>query len=250
VRTPTKGLGRARNIGLRLARGEFVAFTDDDCSVPTNWLEVIESTFTRHPRVTVIFSNVVAGPHDETAGFIPAYKRRHSKMIRNFWGKCRARGIGASMAVRREATLSIGGFDEVLGVGGFFPSCEDADIAIRALAMGQWVYETAEVAVTHYGFRTWWEGKALGQRDWLGIGASYIKPLRAGHWGILIVILYEILIPCLLEPMKPMLRLRRPRGLGRMVAFLQGFMSGMRYPLDRQHITYQQPAEFPVTVNL
>ncbi|MEI7646607.1 MAG: glycosyltransferase family A protein [Chloroflexales bacterium] len=250
VRMPAKGLGKARNLGLQLAQAEIVAFTDDDCRVPTNWLEVIESTFTCHPRVTVIFSNVEAGPHDTTAGFIPAYHCRRNKVIRNFWDKCRARGIGASMAVRRDDVLAMGGFDEMLGVGSVFPSCEDADIAIRALALGQWVYESAEVSVTHYGFRTWWEGKALAQRDWRGIGASYIKPLRAGHWGSLIIIFYEILVPCFLEPMKPMLRLRRPRGFGRMVAFFYGFIGGMQYPLDSQHITYQQPPEIPVIIGL
>jgi glycosyltransferase involved in cell wall biosynthesis len=243
VRTPTKGLGRARNIGLLLAQAEFVAFTDDDCSVPTNWLNVIEATFIRYPHVTVMFSNVVAGPHDKTAGFIPAYSRHNSKIIRNFWGKCLARGIGASMAVRRDPIIRLGGFDEMLGAGGFFPSCEDADIAIRAIAMGQWVYESADVSVVHYGFRTWLEGRALANRDWVGIGAAYIKPLKAGYWGMSIVVLYEILIPCFLEPLKPLLRLRRARGLGRMVAFLNGFFRGMRKPIDYEHITYQSLPE-------
>lgn len=248
IPSTTCGLGKSRNIGLQHARAKIVAFTDDDCSVPTNWLSVIEQNFAQQPRVAVLFSNVLAGPHDETAGFIPAYYRHHSKIVQNFWDKCQARGIGASMAVRRELVLHMGGFDELLGSGGLFSSCEDADIAIRALAMGQWVYESADVAVIHHGFRTWKEGKALAQRDWLGIGASYIKPLRARHWGMLLVVLYEIFIPCLLEPLKPTLKLRRPRGLGRMVAFVRGFTSGMRHPMDHTHITYQQMPELPVVI--
>jgi glycosyltransferase involved in cell wall biosynthesis len=248
ISTNTSGLGRSRNIGLQVARAEIVAFTDDDCSVPSNWLSAIEAIFTQHLRVTVIFSNVEAGPHDHTAGFIPAYKRRESKIIRNFWDKCEARGIGAGMAVRREQILHIGGFDEMLGAGSFFLSCEDADIAIRAIAMGQWVYEAAEIAVIHYGFRTWREGRALAQRDWLGIGASYIKPLRAGHWGMLIVVLYELFVPCLLEPLKPLLILRPPRGLGRMFAFLRGFFGGMRQPIDREHIAYQSIPKTPIII--
>lgn len=246
--TPTEGVGKARNLGLRVAGAELVAFTDDDCSVPPNWLEAMEAIFARHPRVTVVFSTVEPGPHDPSAGFIPAYRCRRNKVVRSFGAKCLSRGIGASMAVRREQALDIGGFDDVLGPGAFFPSAEDVDIAIRAIAKGHWVYETADVSVVHYGFRTWYEGKALARRDWLGIGASYIKPLRAGYWAMLIIVLYEILIPCFLEPMKPVLKLHRPRGLGRMFAFLSGFFKGMRYSLDYQHMTYQQPSEQPAMI--
>ncbi|NTW02978.1 MAG: glycosyltransferase family 2 protein [Oscillochloris sp.] len=250
VSTPTQGLGKARNIALRLARAEFVAFTDDDCSVPGNWLTVLESVFVLNPRVTVAFSSVEPGPHDPTAGFVPAYTCHRSRMMRNFWDKCFSRCIGASMAVRRECILNMGGFDEMLGAGALFTSAEDADIAVRALAMGQWIYETADTFVIHYGFRTWQEGKALAQRDWLGIGACYGKPLRAGFWKILIIILYEIIVSCFLEPMKPVLKLRRPRGLGRMLAFFSGFIRGMYCPMDYIQMTYQQTAEKTVVNSL
>ena len=239
VHTTTHGLGRARNIALQLAHTDIVAFTDDDCSVPPQWLEVISATFTRHPGVTVIFSNVEPGPHDATTGFIPAYNRSKNQIIRSFWDKCRARGIGASMAVRRVPILTIGGFDDELGVGSLFPSCEDADIAVRAIAMGQWVYETSEVAVIHYGYRTWKEGKDLAKRDWVGIGAAYVKPLKAGHWKALILVLYEVLMPCLLEPLSALLRLRPPRGLGRLISFFRGFTGGLRQPIDRNLIVYR-----------
>lgn len=250
VYTTTQGLGRARNIGLQLAHADIVAFTDDDCSVPTNWLAVISSTFVRLPRVTVIFSNVEAGSHDAGAGFIPAYNHSKNKPIRSFWDKCHARGIGASMAVRRLPILGIGGFDEELGAGGFFPSCEDADMAVRAIARGQWVYETSEVSVIHYGYRTWKEGRDLAKRDWVGIGAAYVKPLKAGHWKALIIVLYEVFVPCLLEPLSPLLRLRRPRGLGRLVAFFQGFMGGLRQPIDRNLIVYRFESESSIPTKI
>ena len=40
-----KGQNAARNFGLRKARGEFIAFTDDDCLVEPYWLKKIEYAF-------------------------------------------------------------------------------------------------------------------------------------------------------------------------------------------------------------
>jgi glycosyltransferase involved in cell wall biosynthesis len=40
-----KGQGAARNVGLRNAKGEFIAFTDDDCVVEKEWLKKIEAAF-------------------------------------------------------------------------------------------------------------------------------------------------------------------------------------------------------------
>ncbi len=239
IPSATHGLGASRNIGLEHARAEIVAFTDDDCSVPPNWLSVIERIFAQHLRVSVIFSSVKAGPHDQISGFIPTYTCRKNKIVRNICDKCLARGIGASMAVRHDPITRMGGFDEMLGAGSFFHSCEDADIAIRAIVTGQWVYETNDVVVTHYGFRSWYEGRALAQRDWTGIGAAYIKPLRAGYMSTLLLIFYELLGPCMLDPLKPILKLRRPRGFGRMIAFLRGIVGGMRQPMDRKNLTYR-----------
>jgi glycosyltransferase involved in cell wall biosynthesis len=238
VSTPTRGVGRSRNIGLSRAAAPIVAFTDDDCSVPENWLEVIEDCFVERPSVAVLFTNVIAGPHDESAGFIPAYERNDSAVLCGFWDKCSARGIGASMAFRRDPVLAIGGFDELMGPGGFFTSGEDVDISVRAIALGYEVYETNRVTVVHFGYRTWLEGRALAKRDWRGIGAAYIKPLRAGHWGMVPVTLYELLVVCILRPLKPMLSLRRPQGLARGVAFLSGFFGGMIHPMDKKRLVY------------
>lgn len=42
---PNLGPARARNAGISKAHGEFLAFTDDDCVVPTDWLSRIDSSF-------------------------------------------------------------------------------------------------------------------------------------------------------------------------------------------------------------
>ena len=45
VREDRRGLDNARNAGLRAARGELVAFTDDDCVPPRGWLRSLPELF-------------------------------------------------------------------------------------------------------------------------------------------------------------------------------------------------------------
>ena len=74
VKSATIGKGDALNAGLRETKGSAIAITDDDCTVPPNWLETFASIFATHPKVAVAFCGVEAGEHDRTAGFIPDYR--------------------------------------------------------------------------------------------------------------------------------------------------------------------------------
>src|SRR5579884_1697737 len=65
VRSNTVGLSRARNISLRMVDTDVVAFTDDDCEVPGDWLASLQAVLSEHPKVAVPFCSVLAGPHDE-----------------------------------------------------------------------------------------------------------------------------------------------------------------------------------------
>jgi glycosyltransferase involved in cell wall biosynthesis len=239
LRSSTVGLSRARNIGLRAAQTDVVAFTDDDCEVPEDWAAAMQSIFSEFPDVAIAFCSVKAGPFAEAAGFVPAYECRGTRIVDRVIGKCGARGIGAGLAVSRKAMLDVlGGFDEMLGAGGSFPSCEDGDAAVRALLAGFQVCETDRSFVLHHGFRTWDEGRALSQRDWVGIGAAYAKPLRAGRWDFSPVPLYELLAKALWPPIDDVLHLRKPRGLARGYHFLRGFAMGCRTPLDYQKLLF------------
>lgn len=242
IRTETRGLSRARNIALVNARAPVVVFTDDDCTVPRDWLRSMAEVFS-DDRVAVAFSNVDAGAHDQGSGFIPCYVREATAVVRTPWSKMTARGIGASMAVRRATALQLGGFDPALGPGAPFMSCEEGDLALRALLAGHRVVETAAVAVVHHGFRTWSEGRELTRRDWVGIGAAYSKPIKCGHFSAVPVVLYELLVKGLWEAMSPAFRLRRPQGFKRIGYFMRGFIRGLRVPVDRNTLLFAAVVE-------
>jgi glycosyltransferase involved in cell wall biosynthesis len=238
VRSSEVGTGRARNMGLRLARGKFVLYTDDDCEVAPNWVATMTSVLESHARVAFVTCNVEAAPHDASAGFVPAYHRDDDLLVKTLLQKCTARGIGAGMAVRRDVALEIGGFDARLGPGTEFPGCEEGDMAVRTLLRGYWLYETAQTHVVHDGFRTWQEGKALTKRNWTGIGAAYVKPLRCGHLEAGVLVAYEGIGIALLHPASRLLKLQKPQGLRGFVYFWRGFWAGMKTPLDREHVRY------------
>lgn len=42
----------ARNLGIKLSKGEIIAYTDSDCIVPVNWLENIARSFEMHPNIS------------------------------------------------------------------------------------------------------------------------------------------------------------------------------------------------------
>jgi glycosyltransferase involved in cell wall biosynthesis len=239
IRSKTTGKGRSLNLGIRAARSNIVMITDDDCVVPPDWLEKMSAVFEENPRAIVAFCNVTAAPHDYSAGTIPVYVRSDSKLLENIRDIRAAHGIGAGSALRRDPVLAIGGFDEMLGPGGTFPSGEEFDLSARALLMGYSVFETHSVAVVHYGFRNRVEMRELTKRDWIGIGAGSAKPLKGGRWEYLVVPIHRVLVMAVGWPLSNLLRFQRPHGLGRLVWFLYGFILGWRTPMDKETLCFR-----------
>jgi glycosyltransferase involved in cell wall biosynthesis len=233
LKSTTIGKGYALNTGLEETKGSAIVITDDDCTVPPNWLETFASIFVTHPKVAVAFCCVEAGEHDKAAGFVPDFVRTGDRMLTSVHDTRHVRALGAGIAVRRDMIEAIGGFDPMLGPGSKFHDCDDRDIAIRALLARHHVYETSAIAVKHFGFRSWQQGRLLARRNFLGIGAAYSKFLRCGRIDLVYVPAYEFTIYALWPPIRDLLQLRRPRGIVRITAFAEGFFAGLRTPLDR-----------------
>lgn len=237
VRTSTRGIGPSRDLAIRRASGRYVLFTDDDCRVPSNWIDEMHAALDRDEAVGMAFCNVVAGPHDRSAGFVPTYERVGEFVARSVKDKNRARGIGAGMAVRRRAAIDVGGFDAALG--SVFPGVgnEEGDLALRMILAGWAVLETDRVAVVHDGFRTWAEGRELTARNSRGIGVTYAKPLRAGRWSAMRVVAYEGLWVLAARPLLGILSGRRPQLRG-CWHFWRGVGASFRHRVDPASLCY------------
>ncbi len=239
IRSNTVGKGRACNIGLYEARGDVVAYTDDDCIVPPDWLMQLERAFAQDSQIALVFCTVLPGEHDATAGYIPHYIVKENRMLRQIEDLSNGGiGIGAGVAVRKAVFEAIGGFDNNLGPGSRFRSGEDHDIAIRVLLKKYWIYEIKEAPVIHYGFRSWREGRNHSKRDWFACGATYIKPLKCGYPKGSMV-LFSMAISHALEPFWKILTFRKPRGFFRIIYFLDGVIAGLKAPVIREKLLYQ-----------
>lgn len=187
----TRGPAAARNSGAARASGSLLFFTDDDCAVPALWLETHLKMHQAHPTLgsvggwyhftqqqtrtnvyaqffhlyyTTIFQpidlHVYQGTSDQSYPQIPANNT-------------------ANLSVRREAFMSVGGFDEDF----LTPGGEDAYFALEMHRKG-WHSLFIPYPVIH--------NRLLGSRQFLrlicnrGIG-FYVFSKKEGqqHWRFL-----------------------------------------------------------------
>jgi glycosyltransferase involved in cell wall biosynthesis len=119
--TDLKGTSRARNLGAWLARGDIIAFTDDDCQPEPDWLRNATRYFDK-PGVVGVEGLVVS----------ERVNNRDYRAVTNFGFE----GIGfmtANLLLRRDVFNAIDGFDEQFDV----PFREDTDLGWRACALGE-----------------------------------------------------------------------------------------------------------------
>jgi GT2 family glycosyltransferase len=232
VRSSDRGLSNARNLGIGLARSKKIAMTDDDCTVPIDWLARMERALDHSENIAIVIGNVFSAPYDRSKGFVPNYTQASSFLAKSVRDKHRIEGMAACMGLRADACTTLSGFDPSLGAGSRFHSADETDIIIRALQAGYRVLETPEVVVTHQGLRTWEEANSTVYNYLYGIGATIAKHIRCGNWSITYVVFalagrWMFGRPVMDYGFQPGRRVR-------LFGFLSGFKAGLSTRVDKR----------------
>jgi O-antigen biosynthesis protein len=156
-----RGLGAARNTGLRAARTGLVASLDADCVAEPDWLERLIVHLPRER--TALFGGRLEEAVQRTAA--DRFRRRHMGQGRGPMPLVNpARLSGSNTLARREAIEAVGGYDER-----YRTNNEDADLCARLRAGGYDLFYEPAALVHHQKrdddesvLRALWRWRQLG----------------------------------------------------------------------------------------
>lgn len=137
------GVSATRNAGATAASGEILVFADSDVLLPVDHLAQAARAFVDHPEAAAIIGSyddepAAPGLVSRYRNLLHHYTHQHgAREAQTFWAGCGA--------VRREAFMAVGGFDESYGQ----PSVEDIELGYRLRRAGYRIRLVPDWQVKH-----------------------------------------------------------------------------------------------------
>ncbi len=137
INEPIGPVGRVRNAGARLARGDLLLFLDSDCVPSRNWISYASDRLSSD-------SNLVLGGGCEL--------RKNPEVLEKYWLLDGKEGatlprelLGGCIAISKSSFFQVGGFDETITSG------EDSKLSDKLRKQGFKVVIEREMSVIHLG---------------------------------------------------------------------------------------------------
>lgn len=169
IRQVNAGPSAARNTGAEQAKGEYLAFTDDDCLVDPGWLAALAAVWAESPDCMVggLTLSGAEGVCSKTSQLIQDVVYRHYNA-----DPARARFVASNnMALPARGFRAVDGFDPS------FRAAEDRDLCDRWLHRGNRIVYTPGALVHHV--RPMNVTAFCRQHFHYGLGAEHFSRRRA-----------------------------------------------------------------------
>lgn len=206
-----KGLSHSRNIGLQYASGDYILLGDDDATYDSNVLNIAQSYLDK-------FDFISGGVYEPGTNKLTNYtKVKENKIIKryNFCKLITSISIIVSKKLIDKNRIR---FDENLGLGTDFSSCEEIDFVNRIMMLGGKGYYTTSLKIYHKSAGYYEDDKCFLYAK--GHGALCIKMLK----NIDFYNLVYVSIKCIKTIAKIPLTLIHPSIRGGV--FFRGFLIG------------------------
>ncbi|MEJ7618602.1 MAG: glycosyltransferase [Pyrinomonadaceae bacterium] len=207
---PRPGLNWARNRAVHEARGEIVAYTDDDVTVDEWWADALAAVFAENADVMAVTGLVVPFELETEAqnlferygGFGRGFQRkwyrvdgRSQERVATLHAGAGKFGTGANMAYRRALFDRIGLFDPALDVGTVTNGGGDLDMFFRVLKEGFTLVYEPNAIVRHRHRRSYAELRTQIKNNGIGFYSYLVRSatvypeerfalLRFGLWWL------------------------------------------------------------------
>lgn len=172
LKQPNAGPATARNRGAERAKGQFLAFTDDDCMPTSDWLNHLASRFTIEPDCLIGGLTINALPDN-------LYSTASQKLIDYLYEYYNAKPEESRFFASNNLALSTELFHKIGGFDTSYPraAAEDREFCDRWLNSGYAMIYAPEVLIYHahkLTFRSFWR-----QHFNYGRGAFFFHQMRS-----------------------------------------------------------------------